>query len=108
MSVERRECTVQLTWIEDDHKMLVELACSTTLIPTYHPVLFNRMVPPVATELRCVVFIVCGGFKVSISDAIEFQTVVDEAQRDSGPGWEVRCDDGELLRVPVREIVESK
>ncbi|KXN82538.1 L-serine dehydratase/L-threonine deaminase [Leucoagaricus sp. SymC.cos] len=84
---------------KDDHKMLVELACSTTLVPAYHPTLFDRMVPPRAIE-RCVVFVVCGGFKVSISDAVEFRTIVDEVQHNSSVAWEVRCDDGEILQIP--------
>lgn len=84
----------------NDHKMLVELACSTTLVPAYYPTLFDRMVLPRAEDTRCVVFIVCGGFKVSISNAVEFQRIVYNAQREPGSGWEVICDDGEIFRVP--------
>lgn len=91
----------------DDHKMLVELACSTTLVPAYHPTLFNRMVPP-KTEMRNVVFIVCGGFKVSIADAAEFQSIVDEDSRSLGSYWQVRSDDGELFQFPKRAGVNSK
>ncbi|EKM82988.1 hypothetical protein AGABI1DRAFT_69092 [Agaricus bisporus var. burnettii JB137-S8] len=83
----------------DDHQLLVELACSTTLVPAYHPILFDRMVPP-RSKARCVVFIVCGGFKVSLSDAIEFRDIVENDKSDASADWEVLCPDGQLLRVP--------
>jgi L-serine/L-threonine ammonia-lyase len=58
--------------------------------------------------MRCVVFIVCGGFKVSISDVTEFWSMVEEALRDPGSDWEVRCHDGELFRVPKQKVVDRK
>lgn len=79
--------------------MLVELACSTTLVPAYHPTLFDRMVPP-TSETRCVVFIVCGGFKVSLSDAVEFREIVEKDMNGASTEWEVLCPDGERLQVP--------
>jgi L-serine/L-threonine ammonia-lyase len=79
--------------------MLVELACSTALIPAYHPTLLNKMVPQ-KSEPRCLVFIVCGGFKVSINDATEFQTLLDEDPKTPGLFWQVCCPDGELFEVP--------
>lgn len=84
----------------DDHKMLVELACSTTLVPAYRPMLFNRMVPPPGDDTHCVVFIVCGGFKVSLLDTGEFQNIIGNARREPGTSWEVRCDNGEIFQVP--------
>jgi len=79
--------------------MLVELACSTTLVPVYYPTLFNRMVPPSAGDTRCVVFIVCGGFKVSLLDTEEYRNIVGRARRTPGSSCEVRCDDGEIFKV---------
>jgi len=87
--------------------MLVELACSTTLVPVYHPALFDRMVPPSAGDTRCVVFIVCGGFKVSLSDTEEFRNIVGHARRAPGANWEVRCNDGEIFKVPKRDVNEE-
>ncbi len=93
--------SAQLSWQSiDDHKMLVELACSTTLVPAYRPMLFNRMVPPPGDGTRCVVFIVCGGFKVSLLDTGEFQNIIGNARREPGTSWEVRCDNGEIFQVP--------
>ncbi|KAJ7098139.1 tryptophan synthase beta subunit-like PLP-dependent enzyme [Mycena belliarum] len=72
----------------DDHKILVELACSTTLVAAYKRELFDRLVPPTAGTDRHSLFIVCGGFKVSLSDMFEYMTGV-AACRDS---LEVYCD----------------
>ncbi len=86
--------------------MLVELACSTTLAPAYHPTLFDRMVPP-TSQARSVVFIVCGGFKVSISEASEFQRIVDEDLKSPDSHWHVRCNDGELFQVRKKAVVDG-
>ena len=54
--------------------MLVELACSTTLSPAYHPAFFRRLLQGAgkhgATEggRQKVVFIVCGGVKISLDE----------------------------------------
>jgi len=58
----------------DDHKLLVELACSTALTPAYFPSLFSNIFR--TSQPKNVVFIVCGGFGVSLND-LEFykQTV---------------------------------
>ncbi|KAJ7632391.1 tryptophan synthase beta subunit-like PLP-dependent enzyme, partial [Roridomyces roridus] len=58
----------------DDHKLLVELACSTTLVPAYKKELLDLLVPG---ENLTSLFIVCGGFKVSLSDMFEYRTIVD-------------------------------
>ncbi|KAI0933894.1 hypothetical protein AcV5_005913 [Taiwanofungus camphoratus] len=75
----------------EDHKMLVELACSATLTPAYKPALFDKLVPPSSSgTLRTVVFIVCGGFKVSLEEMVEYRDIVDADVR-SGGHWEVLC-----------------
>lgn len=71
--------------------MLVELACSTTLTPAYKPALFDKLVPPSSSgTLRTVVFIVCGGFKVSLEEMVEYRDIVNADVR-SGGHWEVLC-----------------
>ncbi|KAJ6546455.1 tryptophan synthase beta subunit-like PLP-dependent enzyme [Mycena vulgaris] len=77
----------------DDHKLLVELACSTALVPAYKHELFDKLVPPTGAD-RPSLFIVCGGFKVSLADMLEYKTLVDAC---SGP-LEVYCD-GQALQI---------
>ena len=83
--------------MEDDHKFLVELACSTTLIPGYHRSLFNKLVGKKAQEEHeerpVVVFIVCGGFKIDLGMVAEYQSLV----KDWGGSWTVKDDDGQKL-----------
>ncbi|PCH38355.1 tryptophan synthase beta subunit-like PLP-dependent enzyme [Wolfiporia cocos MD-104 SS10] len=73
----------------DDHKIMVELACSTTLTPAYRPSLFNKLVPPLGAE-RTVVFVVCGGFKISLKELEEYRQIV-EADAARGGEWDVLC-----------------
>lgn len=71
--------------------MLVELACSTTLTPAYNPALFGKLIPPSSSGiLKTVVFIVCGGFKISLEDLEEYRKIlqVDELEHRQ---WEVFC-----------------
>ncbi|RXW20985.1 hypothetical protein EST38_g4848 [Candolleomyces aberdarensis] len=87
-----------LALFANDQKMLVELSCSTTLVPAYHRALFNKLLPGGSPEEeRTVVFIVCGGFKVSSSDAAECQNLLDTDPRGNGETWTVKYDDGSLL-----------
>jgi L-serine/L-threonine ammonia-lyase len=75
--------------------MLVELACSTTLVAAYKRDLFDRLVPPTALGTdRPGLFIVCGGFKVGLEDMIEYKALVD-ACKDS---LEVLCD-GQTVEI---------
>ncbi|KAH0584238.1 L-serine dehydratase [Termitomyces sp. J132] len=83
----------------DDHKLLVELACSTTLTPAYKPAFFDRLVPVKASgEKRTVVFIVCGGFKISLDDAAEYRRLADEDKARGGT-WSVLINDGSTFGV---------
>lgn len=75
--------------------MLVELACSTTLVPAYKPSLFAKLVP---SSAKNVVFVVCGGFKVSLSDMREYRDVIDEELKAEVGSWNVFCD-GEVIKV---------
>ena len=47
--------------------MLVELACAAALSPAYNPALFRKLIPPSGKRVT-VVFIICGGFKVSLEE----------------------------------------
>ena len=82
----------------DDHKVLVELACSTTLVPAYKRALFEKLVPLEAPDQkRTVIFIVCGGFKIGLDDVVEYRKLVEEDVRMEGV-WEILCD-GEVFRL---------
>lgn len=100
-----------LTWyscsddLPDNQKILVELSCSTTLVPAYHKELFDKLVPPKASgEGRVVVFIVCGGFKISVQDISEYRRDVQEHCRASQEPWQVKYDDGSLFSFPKRSL----
>lgn len=74
----------------DDHKILVELACSTALAAGYTAELFHRLVEVnPEQESRLVVFVVDGGFKISISELLEYEKLVGA---DTGRMWNVLCD----------------
>ncbi|KAG8875173.1 hypothetical protein FRB97_005356 [Tulasnella sp. 331] len=61
----------------DEHKFLVELACSTALAPTYYPKLLDSVLPKVATSQKkhVLVFIVCGGANISLADIDVYRSV---------------------------------
>ncbi len=80
--------------------MLVDLVSSTTLIPAYNPKLFIILVTTKADVSPVnVVFIVCGGFKISLEELAESQTIIDTEQRIGGPTWQTLLD-GEVLDIP--------
>ncbi|KAF8162968.1 tryptophan synthase beta subunit-like PLP-dependent enzyme [Crassisporium funariophilum] len=85
-----------LALFANDHKFLVELACSTTLVPAYHPPLFDKLVAPKKQPdgRRVVVFVVCGGFKIDLETASDYQRALSE---DLRAVWTVKYDDGELF-----------
>jgi len=75
----------------------VELACSATLVPAYKPELVTRLVPPTGAPKKTLVFIVCGGFKISQQDLVEYSEIV---RKDLGAGvkWGAMVD-GEKLEL---------
>jgi len=76
----------------EEHKMLVELACSATLAPAYHKDLLDNLVAPKEDKSRrTLVFIVCGGFKISLEEMSEYQKIVDVALGNGDPHWNVQC-----------------
>ena len=63
--------------------MLVELACGTALAAAYSPSLFRRLIGETG-QPTVVVFVVCGGFKVSLNDMMEFSVIVDRELKGGG------------------------
>jgi len=90
-----------LALFANDHKFLVELACSTTLVPGYHRSLFNKLVvrktQEGSEERPVVVFIVCGGFKIDLATVGEYQSLAAEDRIGAGGSWIVKDDDGQKL-----------
>lgn len=87
----------------DDHKMLTELACATTLTPGYNREFLECILGPRFLTLspeerkeRCLVFVVCGGVKISFEEMREFEEIV-AAQGQSY--WRVHIS-GEETQVP--------
>lgn len=85
----------------DDHKFLLELACSTTMSPAYSHELFWRILDPMselsAEEKRSknVIFVVCGGVKVTSDELSEYAQVLDRAA-EIETEWKVICNGTEL------------
>ncbi|GLB37987.1 putative pyridoxal-phosphate dependent enzyme [Lyophyllum shimeji] len=82
----------------DDHKLLVELACATTLTPAYKPALFEKLAPATPGRKRTVIFVLCGGFKASLNDALECRKLMNEDVA-KGVAWTVLLDDGNTFEV---------
>lgn len=89
------------TLLADDHKFLVELACSTTLTPAYKSELFKHLVPKAVgpEEKKAVVFIICGGSKISLYDMEEYRKVVDRDMEGRGEAWSVLGSGGESIVI---------
>jgi L-serine/L-threonine ammonia-lyase len=92
-----------MTILIDDHKMLTELACATTLTPGYNREFLERILGPRFLTLspeerkeKCLVFVVCGGVKISFEEMREFEKIVT-AQGQSY--WRVQIS-GEETQVP--------
>ncbi|EEB90161.1 hypothetical protein MPER_11673 [Moniliophthora perniciosa FA553] len=84
----------------EDHKFLVELACSTTLVPAYKRELLDKLVPPKPDHDRTIVFIVCGGFKISLPELQEYKGLVEQSiANNPNEGWKVVIGDGECLNL---------
>ncbi|KAN0075216.1 Tryptophan synthase beta subunit-like PLP-dependent enzyme [Tylopilus felleus] len=85
----------------DEHKFLLELACSTTMSPAYSHELFWRILDPLSelsSERRLrknVVFVVCGGVKVTSDELSEYAQILDRAARVERE-WKVVCNGTEI------------
>lgn len=68
----------------DEQKMLVELACGTTLVPAYNANLYHAIFPRQPTlesdpeAPRPVVFIICGGAKISVNETQEYEKIAEK------------------------------
>ncbi|KAI0362688.1 tryptophan synthase beta subunit-like PLP-dependent enzyme [Trametes cingulata] len=86
----------------EDHKTMVELACSATIAPAYKPTLFRKLVPESKSNKPAnIVLVVCGGFKVSLDDLNEYRRIV-QAELAAGGNWDVAYN-GEMFPVPKAE-----
>jgi L-serine/L-threonine ammonia-lyase len=90
--------------LPDDHKVLTELACSTTLTPGYNRDFLLHILGPEFSALspedrkkKCLVFVVCGGVKISFEEIKEFEEIVAAAQAESY--WCVQIN-GKNIQVP--------
>ncbi|KAG8732757.1 hypothetical protein FRC12_019145 [Ceratobasidium sp. 428] len=64
----------------DEQKMLVELGCAVTLSPVYIPGLLEKLVPKSKEARRpVVVFVVCGGSKILLSDVERYHNTIKES-----------------------------
>lgn len=88
----------------DDHKILTELACATTLSPGYNREFLERILGPTFSTLspeerkgKCLVFVACGGVKISFEEMREFEEIVTAAQMQNY--WRVQIS-GEEAQVP--------
>lgn len=67
--------------IADDHKTIVDLGCGATMGPAYTPQLFEKIfgrelssAKSANQELPTIVFVVCGGSKISLKDMESYAT----------------------------------
>lgn len=78
--------------------MLTELACAATLTPAYEPRLMERL-SGANDKPKIVVFIVCGGFKISLKEIEEYRTIVQRELEAGKYDWECACN-GERWNIP--------
>lgn len=66
----------------------MELACSTTLTPAYNPDLLQAVLPELPLQ-PVLVFIVCGGFKASIEDMVDYRRLLLGEEMFGEADWEI-------------------
>ncbi|KZS90112.1 tryptophan synthase beta subunit-like PLP-dependent enzyme [Sistotremastrum niveocremeum HHB9708] len=64
--------------IAAEHKFLVETACSTTIVPAYHEGTLERILGAPLTPDDSLVFIVCGGTKISVEELEEYKSDIKQ------------------------------
>ncbi|KAG6376067.1 hypothetical protein JVT61DRAFT_2037 [Boletus reticuloceps] len=80
----------------DEHKFLLELACSTAMSPAYRHALFWRILDPMSElsveerQTKNVIFVVCGGVKVASDELSEYAQILDQAA-ELEREWKVVC-----------------
>ena len=66
---------------------MTELACSANLVPAYFPTLLERMFPAHESDKdRPIVFIVCGGVKISPEEVWRYEAHL-QAASTTYPVW---------------------
>lgn len=70
-----------------EHKMMVELACSTALVPAYDRRILEATVTGDHQTRPVIVFIVCGGVNISLEEMKEYQSIVQRGAPYSDPFW---------------------
>lgn len=92
-------CSAQL--FADDHKMLIELACATTISAAYNYEFFWRLLdpelalPPEEKRKKRVVFVVCGGINISYGEVTSYTDILEEAATLEH-GWRIVCNGTEF------------
>ena len=88
----------------DEHKVLAELACAAALTPAYETRLMSHLLEVVPAEngLRNAVFIVSGGFDVSLAKMDEFREILRRDLKAGNTSWECYCD-GNLVTVKKKD-----
>ncbi|KAI0049992.1 tryptophan synthase beta subunit-like PLP-dependent enzyme [Auriscalpium vulgare] len=83
----------------DHHKLLVELACATALAPAYKQSLIPHILRSRESvgEKRVLVFVVCGGFKVSLEELALYERLAAQ-DLAAGGKWDILID-GECQTV---------
>lgn len=66
----------------DDQFILTELACATTLVPAYNSRLLEKLTNKIPGKKRKLVFIVCGGSKISHGLLKEYQNSARGSDED--------------------------
>lgn len=81
---------------------MVELACSTTLAPAYTPEFFSRLLEhrkgALVDKPKTIVFIICGGTKISLDEMGEYQATANSYKMGTS-AWTVSTN-GKELGVP--------
>jgi len=92
----------------DEHKVLVELAGAAALTPAYETGLMGRLreVIPAENGLRSAVFIVSGGFNVSLAKMEEFKEILRRDLEAGKANWECYYD-GNQVAVKKNNPVQS-
>jgi L-serine/L-threonine ammonia-lyase len=85
--------------------MLTELACAATLTPAYEPGLMECL-SEANDKPKTVVFIVCGGFKISLKEMEEYRTIVQRELEAGKNDWECACN-GKRWSIPKAAASEG-
>jgi L-serine/L-threonine ammonia-lyase len=71
---------------------MVELAAGATLSVAYSMDLFSRVFNDISSEKRrTIVFVVCGGFKITLADLNSYQTHLEARRAEEFLMWIDEC-----------------